>query len=164
MKLFVESDLAFDPVTAWEIFESKEFEARLEEATDLVCEVLDEQMEGAVKVKRLKYVSRRELPTIAAKALGSKNLTYEQVNRFDPAKSELSWQVFLPVVGDRVSVSGITRISPAPGGAKRVVDGEINVRIRLIGGQIEKAVVGEFERSMGRAVDLARQIHAERSA
>lgn len=162
MKLYIESDLAFDPATAWEIFESKAFEDRLEEATDLVCEVLEERHEGGVKIKKLRYRSKRELPKMVAKALGSKNLTYEQVNSFDAEKSELRWDVYLPVMSDRVTVGGTTRISDAPGGAKRVVDGEINVRVRLIGGQIEKVVVAEFERSMGRAVDLARQIHAER--
>ena len=162
MKLYVASDLSFDPATAWVIFESKEFESRLEDATDLVCEVLEERMEGEVKVKRLKYVSRRELPAIASKALGAKNLTYEQTNRFDRAKSQLSWTVHLPLAGDRVKVQGVTTISPTSEGSKRVVDGDISVQVRFIGGQIEKVVVAEFERSMGRAVDLARDIHRER--
>lgn len=161
MKLYLESDLAFDPATAWAIFESKEFEARLEEATDLVCEVLGETTEGSVQVKHLRFTSKRELPAMVARALGSKNLTYEQVNRYDAARSELAWSVQLPVMADRVSVGGVTRITPAPGGAKRVVDGEISVRVRLVGSQIEKVVVAEFERSMARAVDLARAIHAE---
>ena len=163
MKLYLESDLAFDPATAWSIFESKEFEARLEQATDLVCEVLDETMEGGVQVKRLRYTSRRELPAMVARALGSKNLTYEQVNRYDAARSELAWTVKLPVMADRVSVAGVTRITPTTSGSKRVVDGDISVRVRLVGGQIEKAVVAEFERSMLRAVDLARAIHDEQA-
>lgn len=161
MKLYVASDLSFDPVTAWEIFESDEFGQRLEQATDLVCTVLSESTDGPLKKRKLKYVSKRELPTMVGKALGSKNLTYEQHNTFDPAKSELRWEVFLPVMQDRVTVNGVTTIKEAPGGSRRVVDGTIEVRVRLVGGQIEKAVVAEFERSMQRAVDLARQIHAE---
>ncbi|TNE87161.1 MAG: DUF2505 family protein [Deltaproteobacteria bacterium] len=164
MKLYLESDLAFDPATAWEIFESSEYADRLEDATDMSVELLEERMEGDVKVRKLRYRSKRELPRMVAKALGSKNLTYEQVNRFDRNRSELTWQVFLPVVADRVTVEGTTRISEAPGGAKRVVDGDIEVRVRLVGGQIEKVVAGEFERSMGRAVDLAKEIYAERNA
>jgi hypothetical protein len=164
VKLYVESDLSFDPATAWEIFESDEFDARLEETTDLVCQVLDESMDGDVKVKRLRYTSKRDLPRVVAKALGSKNLTYEQVNRFNAATSELGWTVFLPVLSDRVSVSGTTTIKPTDTGSKRVVDGDISVRVRLIGGTIEKTVVAEFERSMSRAVDLARSIHSERNA
>ena len=164
MKLHLESDLSFDPATAWSIFESPEFEARLEDATDLVCTLLEERMEGAIKVRRLKYESKRDLPAIAGKALGMKRLTYEQHNRFDAEKSALSWKVVLPVLTDRVSVSGVTTILPTPTGARRVVDGDIEVRMRLVGGQIEKAVVAEFERGMVRAVDLVREIHREKSA
>lgn len=163
MKLYIESALDFDPETAWEIFESDEFSARLESATDLVCTVLDEGAEGDIQTKKLRYASKRELPAIAAKALGSKRLAYEQHNRFNPAKSELTWKVIIPGT-DRVDVSGITTIHASSTGSKRVVDGDITVRVRFIGGQIEKAVVAEFERSMRRAVDLARDIHRERSA
>lgn len=164
MKLYIESELDFDPATAWEIFESDEFGARLEQATDLVCTVLETRMEGDVKVRRLRYASKKDLPAIAAKAMGMPRLTYEQHNRFDAKKSQLSWQVFLPVMTDRVSVRGKTTITATPEGSRRVVDGDIEVRVRLVGGQIEKTVVGEFEKSMARAVDVARQIHRERSA
>ena len=164
MKLYLASDLDFDPKTAWSIFESKEFETRLEATTDMTCQVLEERTEGDTVIRRIKYQSKRELPTMVAKALGSKSLTYEQHNRFDPKTSTLTWQVFLPVMQDRVTVGGTTCISPTATGSKRVVDGEISVRMRLVGGQIEKAVVAEFERSMAKAVDLARQLHRERSA
>lgn len=164
VKLFVESDLSFDPATAWAIFESEAFESRLEETTDLVCEVLEESNEGDIRIKKLRYVSKRDLPRLVAKALGSKSLTYLQTNRFDPATSRLDWSVELPVMKDRISVGGTTTISATPTGSRRVVDGEISVRVRLVGGQIEKAVVAEFERSMSRAVDLARSIHREQNS
>lgn len=163
MKLYIESALDFDPETAWDIFESDEFSARLESATDLVCTVLNEGTDGDVQTKTLRYASKRELPGMVAKALGSKHLAYEQHNRFDPAKSELVWKVIIPGT-DRVDVSGVTTIAASGSGSKRVVDGDITVRVRFIGGQIEKAVVAEFERSMRRAVDLARDIHRERNA
>lgn len=164
MKLYLASDLDFDPKTAWAIFESSEFEKRLEDTTDLVCTVLEEKMEGDVKVRRLRYESKRDLPKVVAKALGQPRLTYEQHNRFDPSTSQLTWKVILPVLTDRVNAGGTTTITATPNGSRRVVDGDVTVRMRLIGGQIEKTVVGEFERGMARAVDLARQIHKEQGA
>ena len=62
---------------------------------------------------------------------------------------------------DRVTVKGATTMTATPEGCRRVVDGEITVRMRLVGGQIEKAVVAEFEKSMARAVDIARELIAE---
>ncbi len=162
MKLFVQSDLPFDAKTAWSLFESPEFDARLEDAANITCELLEEKMEGDVKVRRLRYTSKTELPGMVATALGSKNLTYVQTNRFDASKGRLDWTVALPVLTDRVDVGGVTTITDTSGGSRRVVDGEINVRMRLVGGRIEKAVVGQFEKSMRRAVDLVRDIAREK--
>lgn len=161
MKLFIQSDFPFDAKTAWGIFESPEFETRLEESTGIRCEVLTTEQKGESTVRRLRYTSNSELPTIAAKALGTKNLTYVQTNTFDPTKSQLTWAVDLPMVGDRVSVGGTTTINDTASGSRRVVDGDISVRMRLVGGQIEKAVVAQFKKSMERAVDLARDIAKE---
>ena len=154
-KLYIVSQLPVSPAVAWDVFESDAFRDRLAEQTGLSSEVLERRDEGSVEVRRLKFVSGNELPAIAAKALGSKRLSYEQINRFDLAKSRLDWTVSLPVLGERIRVEGSTLITPDGAGSRRVVDGEIEVKMRFIGGQIEKAVVGEFEKSMRRAVDLA---------
>ncbi len=164
MKLHVQHDLPIPAKTAWEIFESEAFDARLEEAANIRCELLDEAKEGDVTVRRLRYTSKTDLPTIVAKALGSKQLTYLQTNRFDPASSTLSWTVELPFGGERVSVGGITTITDTETGSRRVVDGDIEVKIRLVGGQIEKAVAAQFEKSMERAVQLAKEIAEEEGA
>lgn len=162
MKLQVVSDLPGDPALVWEVFEGEEFQKRLDAATGLRSEVLSTRQEGTVTVRRLRYTSRKELPGIVAKALGSSTLSYEQENRLDAATSELRWVVHLPVIGDRVKAAGTTRITPAAGGSRRVVDGELTISIPLIGGQIEKVLGGEFEKSMSRAVDIARELLRER--
>jgi hypothetical protein len=162
MKLYVESLMPGDPALVWELFEGAEFQKRLDAQTGLRTEVLETRQEGTVTIRRLRYHSQTELPAIAAKALGSSRLSYEQENRFDSAKSYLTWVVKIPMVGDRVKASGNTLITPAPGGSKRVVEGDVSIGIPLIGGQIEKVIVGEFEKSMGRAVDIVRGMLKER--
>jgi hypothetical protein len=163
MKLFVESHLPVDPETAWKVFESETFDERLQAQTGMKVEKLSETPQGeGVLIRKMKYTSGNELPGLVAKALGSKHLTYTQTNRMDYTTSRLDWTVELPVLQDRVSVAGSTIIEPHPNGCRRVVDGEITVKMRVVGSQIEKAVVAEFEKSMGRAVDIARQLIAER--
>lgn len=161
-KLFVESHLPVDAATAWDLFESDAFRDRLAAHTGLTSEVLESREEGSVQIRRLRFTSANELPAIAAKAMGMKHLTYEQTNRFDASASRLDWTVSLPVLADRVRVAGVTTIQDAAGGCKRVVDGTIEVQMRLIGAQVEKIVVGEFEKSMQRAVDLVRDMIRER--
>ncbi|MEZ4317143.1 MAG: DUF2505 domain-containing protein [Myxococcota bacterium] len=163
-KLYVESRLPVNPEVAWDIFESDAFRDRLREHTNMESEVLEDRDEGTVNIRKIKYVSGRELPGMVAKALGSKHLSYVQTNHFDTAKSRLDWVVELPMLGDRVTVEGFTLIEPASHGSRRVVDGRIEVKMRLIGGQIEKAVVGEFEKSMRQAVDIALEMMRERGS
>lgn len=164
MKLYVESTLPIDPEGGWKIFESEAFDARLREQTRMTIERISETQEGEhVVVRVLKYTSGTDLPALVAKALGSKRLTYEQTNRMDYAANRLDWAVQLPVLSDRVTVKGSTSMTATPDGCRRVVDGEITVRMRLVGGQIEKAVVAEFEKSMGRAVEIARDLIAEQA-
>jgi hypothetical protein len=160
VKLYVESLLPVDPTTAWRLFESDEFDVRLAQQTNITAEKLEqtETPDGMVS-RRMRYRSATELPSIVAKALGSKNLTYEQTNHMNRNTGTMVWSVQLPI--DRVKVAGTTAITAHPQGCRRVVDGEISVAVPLIGGQIEKAVVGEFEKSMGRAVDIVRQLIAE---
>ena len=162
-KLHVESHLPVTPEVCWDVFESEAFRTRLSVHTGLLSELLDEHDEGPVNVRRLKYTSGNDLPGVVAKALGAKRLSYEQINRLDLSRGRLDWVVHLPKIGDRVTVAGITSAVATPTGCTRIVSGEIEVKIPLIGGQIEKAVVGEFQKSMERAVDLARTMIAERS-
>lgn len=161
-KLYMESHLPVDAATAWDLFESDAFRDRLAAETGLSSEVLSSREEGAVRHRTLRFTSRNELPAVAAKAMGMKHLTYDQTTRFDPTTGRLDWAVKLPVLTDRVKVEGRTTITDAPGGSKRVVDGTIEVAMRVIGGQVEKVVVSEFEKSMQRAVDIVRQMIRER--
>lgn len=157
-KLFIESFLPVGPEDAWEVFESDAFRTRLQEQTGLASTVRETRMEGDVEVRTLTFTGSNDLPKLVAKALGSNRLSYDQTNRFDKPANRLDWVVEIPKLGDRVSVKGETWIEPHEDGSRRVVRGEIAVNIRLIGGQIEKVVAGEFRKSMERAVDLAREM------
>ena len=157
-KLVVEATFPTDAATTWDIFESERFRERLAAETGITAELLSESTEGKVQVQTFLYKANRELPTVAAKALGSRHLTYEQTNRFDSDTGRLDWNIVMPMVRDRVFISGFTTILPHGDGCKRRVEGTIEVKMRFIGGQIEKAVVGEFEKSMGRVNDIVRQM------
>lgn len=162
MKLQLTSDLPGDPALVWEVFEGEEFQRRLDAQTGLRTEVIETRQEGTVTIRRMRYASRTELPSVVARALGSSTLSYEQENRLDSSTSRLTWVVRIPVLGDRVKASGTTVILAHGSGSRRTVEGEVTISIPLIGGQIEKVIGAEFERSMGRAVEIARGLLEER--
>lgn len=163
-KLYIESHFDAAPDAIWDVFESDEFRTRLAEHTGVSSQLIEETETNGVIVRRLKFTTNSDLPKIAAKALGTKRLSYEQTNRFDRANSRLDWNVVLPNLSDRVSVTGVTSIEADGSGSRRVVDGSIEVKMRLIGGQIEKVVAERFSGSMTRAVELAKEILDERNS
>lgn len=161
MRLFVESILPVDPPRAWALFESDAFRQRLKARANVHSEVVSTRTEGPIEIRRMKFRSGNELPAVVQKLLGATHLAYDQENRLDAAASTLSWTVSLPVLSDRVKVGGTTSIHPHPEGCRRVVDGVVEVKVALVGGQIEKAVVAEFEKSMARAVEIVREMIRE---
>ncbi|MEN0068354.1 MAG: DUF2505 domain-containing protein [Myxococcota bacterium] len=162
MKLYVEDHLPAEPSVVWEVFESEEFKQRYQEMTGDTLHLLERRFEGDVQIQRIRNEPNRELPTIVARALGAKKLCFVQENRYDMAKGRMEWTVTLDVLSDLVSVTGVTYCAPDDGGTKRVIDGEIKVKVPLVGGQIERIVVAEFEKSMRRAVDLGLEMLEER--
>lgn len=162
-RLYVASDLDVDPVTAWRLFDSEAFRLRLDARARLHTRIVDEQRDGAVVRRTLRVRSLTELPHVAARALGSRHVTYDMSTRFDPGLSRLDWSIRLPVLTDRVLVAGSTRIEPQAGGSRRVVEGTVEIRLPVIGGRCEKIVVSEFQRSMEASAALAREMILERS-
>jgi len=162
MKLYVEDHLPASPSEVWDVFESEEYKERYREETGDTLHLLERTFEGDVEIQRIRNEPRRELPGVVARVLGTNKLTFVQVNRLNRKTSRMEWQVKLDALPDMVSVRGVTSCLEDSGGTKRVIDGEIKVRVPLVGGQIERIVVAEFEKSMRRAVDLGLEMIEER--
>ncbi len=162
MKLYVENHLPIDATSAWDVFESDEYKQRLREQTKIQQEVLETRTEGDIEIRRIRTEPDRELPSMVASALGTKKLSYVQTNRFDRAAGRMEWTVEMDGLRDRVEVRGVTTCVPDGEGCKRVIDGEITVKVPMIGRQIEKRVVANFEESMQRANEVALGIIRER--
>ncbi len=164
MKLNATATFPAPVQTVLETFLTPEFDRRLEAATKVRYEVLSEHREGTVEVRRLKFISGTELPGLVAKALGSSTLSYEQVNRLDRASGRLEWEVHVPVLGSTLHCRGVTTCVAQPGGGTaRVLDGEINVRIPLVGGKVEELVGAEFSKSYARANEIALALIREKA-
>ena len=161
MKLHIENVFDATPQELWDLFNSKEFEDRLEETSGVRMTTLEENIEGDVEERRIECKSKKELPGFMAKVLGAKHLTYTQINKLDRSKDKLWWQVIPMAMSDKVTAEGTTVVTAEGDQSRRVVSGEISVRIPLIGGRIEKVILGEVEASYQRAAELAESLIAE---
>ncbi len=163
MKLYVENYLPAPPSVVWEVFESDEYKERYREEVGDTLHLIERRHEGNVEIQRIRNEPNRELPGVVARLLGAKKLSFTQENRLDLDKNVMEWFVKLDVLTDMVEVKGTTSCIDAGGGeTRRVIDGEIKVKVPVVGGQIERIVVAEFEKSMRRAVDIAVEMIEER--
>lgn len=162
-RLYVESHLPIDATGAWQLFDSEDFRHRLDARANLHTRVLDERREGRLLWRTVQIRSLNELPGIAARALGSRHLTVDMTTAYDSRRSRLDWIIKVPVLTDRILVSGHTRIDPHIDGSLRVVEGTVEIRLPMIGGRCEKIVVSEFQRSMETSSALAREMILEKA-
>jgi hypothetical protein len=159
VKLNARHTIACTPERLWEIYWDPAFEDRLRQGSTVQRDVLEHRDEGEVVYRRVRITPQRELPAAAAAIVGTKKLVYEQETRFEKSRGVVHWQVVPSFLPDKLEAKGHLRVEPAPGGCAIVIDGNIDVKVRFVGGQIEKAVVAEVEKSYDRlAAEIRRWI------
>jgi hypothetical protein len=156
MKLNVRHRFDCSPDTFWKMYWDEAFDEQLRKESGVLREVLEERTEGDVLVRRVRLTPDRELPGPAASLLGAKKLVYEQENRWDRKTSTMHWRVIPTILPGKLDAKGTFQVLAAPGGCEQVVDGNITVNVMFVGGQIEKAVVAEVEKSYAKMADLCR--------
>lgn len=146
-----------DPATYWATTDRPEVDQEMRQSTDSDFEVIEARKDGPKAHTRTRVTVRKELPGVMAKALGTPRLSYVQEVESDGAAFRTLWKVVPDVLKDRVKCSGTTRVVPHPQGCERIVEGSIEVGVPLVGGTIEKHIVGELEKSWGAAADVLRR-------
>lgn len=147
MKLLVRQTYPCSVDTFWKMYWDDEFDAILRRESAVSRELVEERRDGDVVTRRVKFTPDRDLPGPAAALLGSSKLIYEQENRWDPGASRLDWRVIPTILPGKLDAKGWFVVRAAPGGCEQVVEGDISVQVRFVGGQIEKAIVAEVQQS-----------------
>lgn len=114
-------------------------------------EVVERRVEtDGTRFKRVRCRPNRTLPGFLAPLVGPEGLVYFQVTRADAAAGLIRWSVEAPAMGERLEVGGTTRIEPHAEGCRRTIEGQVTVKVRLLGGQIERFVADEVQKSYDR--------------
>jgi hypothetical protein len=146
MKLNVRYAYPCSPDRYWEMYWDDGFDAKLQENSTVDRQVIEETDADGVLTRKLRFTPESELPRPVAKMLGTSKLVYEQLNVWNRANSEMTWEV-LPsfLSADKFTAKGTFRVVPSAAGCELQIDGDIEVKVRFIGGQIEKQVVAQVE-------------------
>lgn len=157
MKLYVRHEFECTPARFWELYWDQGFDEALQRESAVTREVLEEKMEGDVLVRRVRFTPDRELPGPVASLIGAKRLVYESENRWDKSTSTLHWRILPTILPGKIDAKGTFKVNPTARGCEQVVDGNISVNVMLVGGQIEKAVVAEVEKSYDKTAAICRE-------
>lgn len=103
------------------------------------------------RFKRVRCRPNRTIPGFLRPLLGPDGLVYDQLTEGNPATGSIRWWVEVPAFGQRLTVGGTTRIEPHPEGCRRLIEGQVTVNVRLVGGQIERFVAEDVQKSYDKA-------------
>jgi hypothetical protein len=138
----------------WQMFWDEDYDRMLKASAGVSRETLWDREEGPERRWRMRFTPHQELPTLVASAIGTNKLIYEQESRLD-ANRKLHWEVFPAVAGDKVSARGTMTATSTGTGVERRVEGEVTVRIPLIGGRIEKSIHQSVLESYEKAYEVS---------
>jgi hypothetical protein len=103
-----------------------------------------------------------QLVEAAQKFLKVERLVIEERLVVDRAAHSFTWEYVPNVAVNRFSATGRGRVEPIGANGdqtKRIIEGEVTMKLLLIGGRIERRLVEWIKENMGKAGDLLEEYH-----
>jgi hypothetical protein len=136
----VDHDFPAPPSAVADVLCDPDFQAHLELPDLSLPEIVEHQVDGSVRLLRLRYEYVGSLDPIARRVIGSRKLTWLQELRLDT--TDLRGTLTFSAEADPKKLNGEAEISivAADGGSTRHIRGDLHVRVPLIGGTAEKKI------------------------
>lgn len=99
----------------------------------------------------------REIPGPVAKLLGQSRFGYVEELEFDFGTNEGVWRTIPTILPDKVTTGGTLRFVSESNGTRRIVHGDIEVRVFGIGGIVERFICSDAEKSYADAAEFTRR-------
>ena len=126
-----------------------EFQDTLSDIGDLHDRhVLDrtQAADGSI-VRNVRCILSLHISGMAKSMLGDSDPAWVQEERWDASLTHCDWIIHPEVAAELLSASGTIDISGTEGGTKRLVTGEVKVRVPLYGGKVEGWIVDGVTRA-----------------
>ena len=142
----LEHSLPADVNYAWSVIMSEEFFSKSYarsgiERTLLSSEERDGKLYTVIRVKVLE-----PMPKMAAKVLGTAQLQWTQQQVIDHATHTMHWKINIPNA-KQVSAQGTFRLMSNGSLCTRIVDGDVQVKIPIVGRKAEEHVCAKLRKS-----------------
>lgn len=122
------------------------------------CQKLEIQGEGTErKIYRVNRLApRRELPGFMQRVLKD-SIVYTEHARFAAATNRIEVQTIPNLLPDKVKTEGVYRLETQDNGILRIWEGVCDCSVPLVGGRIEKHIVGEIKESYVATTEFTRK-------
>ena len=156
MKFRMEHRLPASAQQAWSVVMSEAFAKQSYAHSGTVREVLSEETRGDLVFMKLKILVEKPLPSMAAKVVGSSQLSWIQEQIIDHARCEMKWKISIPSA-KKVQASGIFRIDSHGESSIRIVEGDVNVKIPVLGKKAEQHICKQLEESYEKSAQFTQE-------
>lgn len=115
---------------------------------------------------RFKVVAGGDVPSSVRKVLSEEMLTWHEDTRFVPADHTIYWTI-TPLTAKAqalLSSKGIWKLMPNGKGTRRIIEGEITVKVPLVGKLVEQYLANELKRNYDVEPDIQRTFYRQKMA
>jgi hypothetical protein len=105
-------------------------------------ELVSSRVDGAAVVRKVRYAFTGHLAPAVTKVVDPSKLTWVEHSEYDSTTHRGTLEIRPDHYPDRLTCSATVRIDAAGAGAVRIVEGDLRVRFPLVGGKVERAIVG----------------------
>lgn len=141
MKFSMDHDFPADPKKVIDILCDPAFQEQLDLPDLSRPTIVEASTDGSARVLKLRYEFVGHLDPIAKKVLGNRKLTWLQELRMDTESLRGMLTFAAEADPNRMNGNGSIVLSATDAGAHRHMDGELLVKVPLIGGMAEKKIL-----------------------
>jgi hypothetical protein len=117
-------------------------------------EVLEQQRDGDRVHQRVRYRFTAELSSAVTRVIDPTKLTWVDDARYDLTTHTSRHRILPDNYADRLEASYDVTLEPLGDSTRRVAQGELKVRIPLVGGRVERAIASGLEEHAAAEADL----------
>jgi hypothetical protein len=117
-------------------------------------ELLDQKREGDRVHQRVRYRFTAELSPAVTRVVDPAKLTWIDNARYDLTSHTSRHRILPDHYADRLQASYDVILEPLGDSTRRVATGEVKVRVPLVGGRVERAIVSGLEEHAAAEADL----------
>lgn len=157
MQLVARHHFAAPPHRVVSAMTDPSFVVTLTDITDVgSVEILDRGDRGSQRWLSARFTYGGSLDPLAARILGSDRPTWVQTYHFDPEGSG-RLDIEPDHHGSLLHCSAQVAVAPTDGGANRSIDGALTIRVPLLGGRAEQALLPAILARIDAEADLLRR-------